>query len=101
MITINTTITIPFIIIIIITRPKPAYGRHGLVGSLGQDTDRAGTFWGVLNVSLRASGTQLGFEPTWTVKSTWNHEDQTWNHKKIHEKLPGTMRNQPGILKKP
>ena len=37
------------IIIIIITRPKPAYGRQSLVGLLGQDTDQAGTFWGVLN----------------------------------------------------
>ena len=35
-----TTITI----IIIITRPKPAYGRQGLAGSLGQDTDEVRTF---------------------------------------------------------
>ena len=48
------------IIIIIITRPKLAYGRQGLAGSWGQDTDQAGTFWGVLNVSLCASGAQLG-----------------------------------------
>ena len=53
------------ITIIITTRPEPAYGRQGLVGSLGQDTDQAGTFWGVLNVSLRASSAQLGFKPTW------------------------------------
>ena len=65
MITINSTITIPFIIIIIITRPKPAYGRQGLVGSWGQDTDEVSTFWGVLNVSLRVCGAQLGFKPTW------------------------------------
>ena len=50
---------------IIVTRPKPAYGRQGLVGLLGQDTDQAGTFWDVLNVSLCASGAQLGFKPTW------------------------------------
>ena len=31
-------------IIIIITRPKPAYGRQGLVGSWGQDTDEVSTF---------------------------------------------------------
>ena len=37
------------IIIIIIIRPKPAYGRQGLAGQWGQDTDLAGTFWGVLN----------------------------------------------------
>ena len=42
------------IIIIIITRPKPAYGRQGLAGLWGQDTDQAGTFWGVVNISLRA-----------------------------------------------
>ena len=32
------------IITIIITRPKPAYGRHGLAGSWGQDTDEVSTF---------------------------------------------------------
>ena len=51
-------------ITIITTRPKPAYGRQGLAGSWGQDTDQAGTFWGVLNVSLRACSAQLGFKPT-------------------------------------
>ena len=29
---------------IINTRPKPAYGRHGLAGSWGQDTDEVSTF---------------------------------------------------------
>ena len=46
--------------IIIITRPKPAYGRQGLEGLWGQDTDQAGTFWGVVNISLRAFSAQLG-----------------------------------------
>ena len=32
------------IITIIITRPKPAYGRQGLAGSWGQDTDEVRTF---------------------------------------------------------
>ena len=54
----NTIITI--IIIIITTRPKPAYGRQGLVVSWSQDSDQAGTFWGVLNVLSRASSAQLG-----------------------------------------
>ena len=49
-------ITILFVIIIIITRPKPAYGRQGLAVLWGQDTDQAGTFWGVVNFSLRAFG---------------------------------------------
>ena len=37
-------IIVIIIIIIIITRPKPAYGRHGLAGSWGQDTDEVSTF---------------------------------------------------------
>ena len=56
------------IIIVIIIRPKAAYGRQGLAGSLGQNTDQAGTIWGVLNVLLCASGAQLKYKPT------WNHE---------------------------
>ena len=32
------------IITIITTRPKPAYGRQGLAGSWGQDTDEVSTF---------------------------------------------------------
>ena len=55
-------------VIIIITRPKPVYGRQVLVGSRGQDTDQAGTFWGVLNVSLRAFGAQLGYKPIWNYE---------------------------------
>ena len=37
-------IIINVIFSIIITRPKPAYGRHGLAGSWGQDTDEVSTF---------------------------------------------------------
>ena len=37
----------------------PAYG-----GGPRLDTVQAGTFWGVLNVSLRASGTQLELDLT-------------------------------------
>ena len=48
------------IVVIILTRPKPAYGRQGLAGLWGQDTDQAGTFWGVVNISLRAFSAQLG-----------------------------------------
>ena len=33
--------TISITCIIITTRPKPAYGRQGLAGSWGQDTDQA------------------------------------------------------------
>ena len=53
------------LLLIIITRPKPAYGRQGLAGLWGQDTDEVSTFFGVLNVSLCSCGAQLGFKPTW------------------------------------
>ena len=62
------TIPCTLVIIIIIIRPKPAYDRQGLVGSWGQDTDQAGTFWGVLNVSLCASSAQLGYKPIWSYE---------------------------------
>ena len=39
-------------------------GGEPKTGSSGQDGVRAGTFWGVLNVSLCASGTQLGLDMT-------------------------------------
>ena len=48
-------------IIIIITRPKPAYGRQGLAGSWGQDTDKVSNFW----VFLTSHFAQLGIKPTW------------------------------------
>ena len=77
--------------IIIITRPKPGYGRQRLVGQLGQDTDQAGTFWGVLNISLRAFGAQLGFKPTRKMK---NHKKQPGITKHLH----GTMNNHNNYL---
>ena len=57
------TIFINITTIIINTRPKPAYGRQDLAGSWGQDTDQAGTFWVVLNDSLRAE-----CKPIWNYK---------------------------------
>ena len=94
------TITIAIIntsIIIIITRPKPAYGRQGLAGLWGQDTDQAGTFWGVVNISLRAFSAQLGW------RLTWNHKNdlESWKTMKTDlepwitvKKPPGTLKNQ-------
>ena len=64
-ITSTTIVVVVVVMVIIITRPKPAYGRQGLAGSWGQDTDEVSTFWGVLNISLRACGAKLGFKPTW------------------------------------
>ena len=87
------------IIIIIITRPKPAYGQQGLAGSWGQDTDKVSNFW----VSLTSYFAQLGIKPTWDhswrYKSTWHHENQTWSHNKNMKNQPGTMKNQPGTMK--
>ena len=59
----NNVITNIFIIIIIIifTTPKPAYGRQGLAGSWGQDTDKVSNFW----VFLTSHFAQLGNKPTW------------------------------------
>ena len=48
-------------IIIIITRPKPAYGWQGLARLWGQGTDQAGNFW----VFLTSHFAQLGNKPTW------------------------------------
>ena len=48
-------------IIINITRPKPAYGRQGLAGSWGQDTDEVSNFW----VFLTSHFSQLEIKPTW------------------------------------
>ena len=42
------------------TRSSAPYGRRTLTGSSRHDTVLGGTFWGDLNVSLRASGSQLG-----------------------------------------
>ena len=56
---------VKIILLLIITRPKPAYSRQGLAGSWGQDIDEVSTFWGVLNVSLRVCSAQLGLKPTW------------------------------------
>ena len=49
------------IIIIIITRPKPAYGRQGLAGSWGQDTDEVSTlvFHGFRSVLMVFHGSRL------------------------------------------
>ena len=62
---------IALIIVIIITRPKPAYGRQGLAGSWGQDTDEVSTFLVFLtshfaHAALSSDLTNLG--PLMTMK---------------------------------
>ena len=56
---------IQFLTTIINTRPKPAYGWQGLAGSWGQDTDQAGTFWGVLRVSKKEADDSTQFSYVW------------------------------------
>ena len=86
------------IIIIIITRPKPAYGRQGLAGSWGQDTDEVSTFLVFLTshfapAALSSDLTNLG--PLMTMKihleTLKNHGNQPttmkpWKPTKNHEK---------------
>ena len=58
---VSIAIIVSLIINIINTRPKPAYGRQGLAGSWGQDTDKVSNFW----VFLTSHFAQLRNKPTW------------------------------------
>ena len=67
----NLKMVVIVIIFIIITRPKPAYGRQGLAGSWGQDTDEVSTFLVFLTshfppAALSSDLTNLG--PLMTMK---------------------------------
>merc|ERR1712012_556681 len=82
-------------IIIIITRPKPASGRQGLVGSRGQDTDEVSTFLVFLTshfapVALSPDLINLG--PLMTMKI---HLETLKNH----GNQPKTMKNHETTLK--
>ena len=81
-------ITVAFLTIINITRPKPAYGRQGLAGSWGQDTDEVSTFLVFLTshfapAALSSDLTNLG--PLMT--------------RKIHLETLKTHGNQPKTMK--
>ena len=78
-------ITILLLLPIIITRPKPAYGRQGLAGSWGQDTDEVSTFLVFLTshfvpVALSSDSNQPG-----TINDDKNP--------------PGIMKTRPGAMK--
>merc|ERR1712177_204801 len=111
------------IIIIITTRPKPAYGRQGLAGSWGQDTDEVSTFLVFLTshfapVALSSDLTNLGPLMTMKIhletlknhgnqpKTMKNHETTLKNHKnpaktmKNHETTLKNHGNQPKTMKK-
>jgi len=68
---------------IIITRPKPAYGRQGLAGSWGQDTDEVSTFLVFLTshfapAALSSDLTNLGLLMTMKIhlETLKNHGNQ-------------------------
>ena len=74
---------IVFVFIIMITRPKPAFGRQGLVGSWGQDTDEVSTFLVFLTshfapVALSSDLTDLGLLMTMKIhlETLKNHGNQ-------------------------
>ena len=94
------TITIIITIIIIITRPKLAYGRQGLAGSWGQDTNEVSTFLvflmsHVAPAALSSDLTNLG--PLMTMKihleTLKNHGNQPKTIK--HETTLKTMGTNP------
>ena len=83
------------IVIIINTRPKPAYGRQGLAGSWGQDTVEVSTLWVFLTshfapAPLSSDLTNLG--PLMTMKI---HLETFKNH----GNQPKTMKNHETTLK--
>ena len=94
-------------IIIIKTRPKPAYGRQGLAGSWGQDTDEVSTFLVFLTShfapgALSSDLTNLG--PLMTMKihleTLKNHGNQPKTMKN-HETTLKNHGNQPKTMKPP
>ena len=74
-----------FIIIIITTRPKPAYGRQGLAGSWGQDTDEVSTFL----VFLTSHFAPVAFSSDINQHGAINHDKNP----------PGIMKTRPGTIK--
>ena len=89
----DSRVTTPHIVIII-TRPKPAYGRQGLAGSWGQDTDEVSTFLVFLTshfapAALSSDLTNLG--PLMTMKI---HLETLKNH----GNQPKTMKNNPDAV---
>ena len=78
-----TNSTIIIIFIIIVTRPKPAYGRQGLAGSWGPDTDEVSIFLVFLTshfapAALSSDLTNLGLLMTMKIhlETLKNHGNQ-------------------------
>ena len=62
------TVIMMIIITIITTRPKPAYGRQGLAGSWGQDTDEVSTFLVFLTSHFAPAALSLDLNQPGTIK---------------------------------
>ena len=79
------------IIIIINTRPKPAYGWQVVAGSWSQDTDEVSTFLVFLTshfapAALSSDLTNLGPLTMESDQKPWNHLEKPWKPTKNHEK---------------
>ena len=74
------------VFLIIITRPKPAYGRQGLAGSWGQDTDKVSTFWVFLTSHFAPAALSSELNQPGTI-----HDDTN---------PPGIMKTRPGAIAK-
>ena len=73
------------ILIIIITRPKPAYGRQGLAGSWGQDIDEVSTFLVFLTSHFAPAALSSDLNQPRTINDGRNP--------------PGIMKTRPGAIK--
>ena len=73
-------------LIIIITRPKPAYGWHGLAGLSGQDMDEGSTFWVFLTSHFAPAALSSELNQPGTINDDINP--------------PGIMKTRPGAVKK-
>ena len=92
-----------FSIIIIITRPKPAYGRQGLAGLWGQNTDEVSTFLVFLTSHFAPAALSSELNQPGTIHDDTNPpgimKTRPGAIKKNMKNQPGTMKNQPGTMK--
>ena len=90
-------------LIIIITRPKPAYGRQGLAGAWGQDTDEVSTFLVFLTSHYAPAPLSSDLSQPGTINDDKNPpgimKTRPGAIKKNMNNQPGTMKNQPGTMK--
>ena len=90
------------VIVIIITRPKPAYGQQGLAGSWGQNTDEVSTFLVFLTSHFAPAALSLDLNQPGTINDDKNPPGIMKTRPgaiKKHEKSPETMKNRPVTIK--